>query len=166
MIETERNSLIKKKDYVLSLISVNRSRFSREKREKKISLDMRVIVSLDKMAKLKNYGRLCRFPTLSTRDIVVDTVDFYNSRVVSRIVFSIFSIFSKLEELLKSYRSRYSIGEIKKSYLPSFFNFSVVVKGLNVTVDMKLGVKNNTLNISNLTFNAHLKEFNVSIVMS
>lgn len=120
MIETERNSLIKKKDYVLSLISVNRSRFSREKREKKISLDMRVIVSLDKMAKLKNYGRLCRFPTLSTRDIVVDTVDFYNSRVVSRIVFSILSIFSKLEELLKSYRSRYSIGEIKK-ILSSFF---------------------------------------------
>lgn len=120
MIETERNSLIKKKDYVLSLISVNRSRFSREKREKKISLDMRVIVSLDKMAKLKNYGRLCRFPTLSTRDIDVDTVDFYNSRVVSRIVFSILSIFSKLEELLKSYRSRYSIGEIKK-ILSSFF---------------------------------------------
>lgn len=120
MIETERNSLIKKKDYVLSLISVNRSRFSREKREKKISLDMRVIVSLDKMAKLKNYGRLCRFPTLSTRDIDVDTVDFYNLRVVSRIVFSILSIFSKLEELLKSYRSRYSIGEIKK-ILSSFF---------------------------------------------
>lgn len=120
MIETERNSLIKKKDYVLSLISVNRSRFSREKREKKISLDMRVIVSLDKMAKLKNYGRLCRFPTLSTRDIDVGTVDFYNSRVVSRIVFSILSIFSKLEELLKSYRSRYSIGEIKK-ILSSFF---------------------------------------------
>lgn len=116
MIETERNSLIKKKDYVLSLISVN---LEREKR-KKISLDMRVIVSLDKMAKLKNYGRLCRFPTLSTRDIDVDTVDFYNSRVVSRIVFSILSIFSKLEELLKSYRSRYSIGEIKK-ILSSFF---------------------------------------------
>lgn len=42
-------------------------------------------------------------------------------------------------------------------------NIRVVVKGLNVTVDMKLGVKNNTLNISNLTFNAHLKEFNCAI---
>lgn len=120
MIETERNSLIKKKRLRFIFNLRESFTFLEGEKRKKISLDMRVIVSLDKMAKLKNYGRLCRFPTLSTRDIDVDTVDFYNSRVVSRIVFSILSIFSKLEELLKSYRSRYSIGEIKK-ILSSFF---------------------------------------------
>lgn len=122
MIETERNSLIKKKRLRFIFNLRESFTFLDGEKRKKISLDIMrvVIVSLDKMAKLKNYGRLCRFPTLSTRDIDVDTVDFYNSRVVSRIVFSILSIFSKLEELLKSYRSRYSIGEIKK-ILSSFF---------------------------------------------
>lgn len=122
MIETERNSLIKKKRLRFIFNLRESFTFLEGEKRKKISLDIMrvVIVSLDKMAKLKNYGRLCRFPTLSTRDIDVDTVDFYNSRVVSRIVFSILSIFSKLEELLKSYRSRYSIGEIKK-ILSSFF---------------------------------------------
>lgn len=122
MIETERNSLIKKKRLRFIFNLRESFTFLEGEKRKKISLDIMrvVIVSLDKMAKLKNYGRLCRFPTLSTRDIDVDTVDFYNSRVVSRIVFSILSIFSKLEELLKSYRSKYSIGEIKK-ILSSFF---------------------------------------------
>lgn len=40
----------------------------------------------------------------------------------------------------------------------------MAIKGLNVTVDLKLGVKNNKLNISKLMFNVHLKEFDVSIV--
>lgn len=42
-------------------------------------------------------------------------------------------------------------------------NIRVAIKGLNVTVDLKLGVKNNKLNISKLMFNVHLKEFDCAI---
>lgn len=137
--------------------------FFEGEKKRKISLDMRVITSLDKMAKLKNYSRPCRFSTLSTRDIYVDTIDFYSSRIASRIIFSIYLLFPN-SKLFKSYRSRYSIRNTTKKILSSFFfNFSVAIKDLNVTVNLKLGVQNNKLNISNLTFYAHLKKFNVSI---
>lgn len=64
--------------------------------------------------------------------------------------------------------SRYSIrhNTTKKILSSFFFNFSAVIKGLNVTVDLKLGVNNNKVNISNLVFHVHLKECNVSIVSS
>lgn len=65
--------------------------------------------------------------------------------------------------------NRYSIrhnATTKKILSSFFFNFSAVIKGLNVTIDLKLGVNNNKVNISNLVFHAHLKECNVSIVSS
>ncbi|XP_003691956.2 uncharacterized protein LOC100865493 [Apis florea] len=42
-------------------------------------------------------------------------------------------------------------------------NIRAVIKGLNVTIDLKLGVNNNKVNISNLVFHAHLKECNCVI---
>mgnify|MGYP004581186789 CR=1 FL=1 len=42
-------------------------------------------------------------------------------------------------------------------------NFSLVIKGLEVSVNLQLGVVNEKIRAKNLALNVHVKEFDVSV---
>lgn len=83
--------------------------------------------------------------------------NFYNLHIVWATFNRYFRIAIGIFRICRKYFTEWKANWI-------FSNFSLVIRQLNVTADLKLGVKNERMQVSNLVIHAHVKEFDVSVV--